>query len=110
MSRPLPNFSSALVLQAPVMDVGEDEGLSVLRALMAVVPESSSLPSGTLVAIGGDVQPARPTRLLDRMIGRTKPRFLHRAVRCTALLAKGYVRVGGGKDDNGIDWAFAWVP
>jgi hypothetical protein len=72
----------------------------------AQIPDPGSLRSGTLLVVLGDLPPGRA--LLGRWLG---PRaHVPRAVRCSALLALGYERLGGGVDPrSGQDLAWGYV-
>lgn len=80
--------------------------VSVARAL----PDPSSLEPGTKVIVLGEPKeaPSFASRLLSAF-GRGK-NDVPRVLRCTALVARGYVRVGASEDKNGRDLAFGHVP
>lgn len=79
---------------------------SVARAL----PDPATLDPGTRVVVLGALKeaPSLATRLLSAF-GRGK-NDVPRVLRCTALVARGYVRVGAAEDANGRDVAFGHVP
>jgi hypothetical protein len=82
-------------------------GPGSLEAIVAQLPPPESLPVGTLVVVGGEA--AVRGGLLSRVL---LPRVkVARADRCTALLARGYVRIGAGVDrTSGQDLAWAYAP
>jgi hypothetical protein len=68
------------------------------------IPAASSVAPGTLVVVLGEAAPG--DGLFARFRGATK---IARARRGSALLARGWVRVGGGVDPvSGSDLAWAW--
>lgn len=74
--------------------------------IVAQLPLPSTLEAGALIVILGDV--ASPGALLGRWLGARVRVPRHR--RSSALLARGYVRLGGGVDPkNGSDLAWAYV-
>jgi hypothetical protein len=79
---------------------------SVARAL----PDPTTLDPGTKVIVLGALKeaPSLASRLLSAF-GRAKT-DVPRVLRCTALVARGYVRVGAAEDANGRDLAFGHVP
>jgi len=77
-----------------------------LDEIAAEIPEPSTLAPGTLVLVLGEVEP--PETLLGRWLGGKK--VVPRADRCSALLARGYERIGGGVDvATGHDLAWGYV-
>jgi hypothetical protein len=78
------------------------EGLEESEAVRCVgeqLPEPASLPSESWIAVR-DGRP--PPTTLGRVLGRRPRGGFDLAVRCTALLARGYVDVR--VDDAGIAW------
>lgn len=68
--------------------------------LVAQLPDPAELPAGSLLIVR-ETQRPRPgfRRWLDRAKALVrKPRKAHAAVRCTALLARGYREIGCGTD------------
>lgn len=111
MSAPLPSLHAAMIVQLDLPQGSVDEGLSGLRTLSHQLPDPAVLASGTLVAIPDHIPLTKKATFWERVTGRAPhPVRVHRAVRCTALLARGYVRVGGAKDAEGRDWAWGYVP
>ena len=81
------------------------DGLGSVGVILAALPDPSSLARGAVVAItAGDP--------LRRGFGRLfrAPPFVHLAVRCAALLAKGYVDVGATDDGDGRKLAVGRAP
>lgn len=83
----------------------EDVGVAA-RAL----PDPSELDGGTLVLVTSELRgPRSITKSVLAALGRT--RTASRAIRCSALVARGYVRVGAGTDpDTRADVAWGYVP
>jgi hypothetical protein len=98
------------VVQVALAAEPVDGGLSAIREIAAQLPDAASLEPGTMVAIADRLQGARKRSMLERMTKRAASAGLHRAARCTALLSKGYVRVGGGTASDKTDWAWGFAP
>jgi len=94
--------AAAVVLDAAGL-TGDDAG-AVARQL----PDATTLPEGTLVVVSGAA--LRGVGILGRLFGgATAP--VSRAARCGALVARGYVEVGGGVDPaTKIDIAWGRAP
>jgi len=90
-----------------LLDAGRGDRLD-LRQVIDQVPSASSLPSRTpMVVLDAAVRRAGALR---RLFGGGTVRVA-RATRCTALIARGYVDVGGGIDEpTGSDLAWGWSP
>jgi hypothetical protein len=71
------------------------DGLGPIATLIAQLPDPEDLPKGSLVAVHGAGR-TRPSAIVRWLL--PKPREVHPAVRCTALLARGYRNVGAGVD------------
>ncbi len=85
-----------------------DQAASV-AAIARALPDPASLESGTKVVIPGSPAGAGLAARLLSVVGRG--RTIHRAHRCTALLARGYERIGAGPDPKtGQDLAFGFAP
>ncbi len=84
------------------------DGLGSLEVMTSQMPAADSLPAGTWVGV-------RPSRgggsrgLFARLLG-ARPAGAHLALRCTALLARGYEQVGAGVDERGQPVAWGRVP
>jgi hypothetical protein len=72
-----------------------------VATVAAQLPDPASLPGGTLVVVLAEMDGA-DGRLLGRLF-RSRP-VAPRAVRGSALLARGYARIGGEGD---LVWGFA---
>jgi hypothetical protein len=82
-------------------------GASIADAVSAL-PDPASLPAGTLVLV--PAAPAGSSSLAQSVLavfGRAKN--IARRVRCTALVVRGYERVGAG-DDGRADLAWGYSP
>jgi len=68
------------------------DGLGAVAILVAQLPDPAELPAGSLLIVRQMQRPrAGIRRWLDRVRALVqKPRTAHAAVRCTALLARGY--------------------
>jgi hypothetical protein len=91
---------------ARTVALSEDEAASVV-SIMAKLPDPAELPAGALVLVPGEIAGARSlARSVLAVFGRTKT--IARALRCSALVARGYVRVGAAADENGdLAWGYA---
>lgn len=90
----------AVLLDAP------PENHRAIASVAEQLPLASSLPSGTAVFVLGAAPSAHA---IWRLLGRTAP--VARAVRCTALLVKGYVEIGAGVDEaSGSDLVWGSAP
>ncbi|MCS6900822.1 MAG: hypothetical protein RMJ98_13885 [Myxococcales bacterium] len=82
------------------------DGMGPLAVITSQIPAADTVPQGTWIAI-------RPSRachhgLLQRLL--RKPAYAHLALRCTALLARGYEHVGAGMDGQGQEVAWGRSP
>jgi hypothetical protein len=84
------------------------DGLGPLDALTGQLPAADTLPAGAWVAVRAARAPGS-RGLLARLLG-SRPAEAHLALRCTALLARGYEQVGAGLDDRGQVVAWGRVP
>jgi hypothetical protein len=82
---------------------GAEYGDGLLRLLSGQLPDPSTLAPGSWVALGAG--PAASRRLFGLIAGRRRA-GVPLAVRCTALLARGYTDIQA--DDSGV--AFGRVP
>ena len=81
------------------------DGFGAVAALMALLPDPCELEPGAWVGVAASAPaPGRLARLLWR------GREARLAVRCTALLAKGFEEVGAGTDELGRELAWGRVP
>lgn len=106
----LPPLHDARVIRVEISLGAMHDTVSAVREIMAQTPEASTLASGALVAIPDAPQtPSRDSLLRKMLQGRERGR-VHRAPRCTALLARGFARLGAAKDETGIDWVWGFAP
>lgn len=79
-------------------------------AAARALPDPAGLEAGTLVVVTSELrEPRSIARSVLAALGRTKT--VPRAIRCSALVARGYVRVGAGTDpDTRADVAWGYVP
>lgn len=87
----------------------EREASAVLD-VMARLPEPSELAPGTLVIVPAKVEAPRSLASSVRaLLGR--PKTVSRALRCSALVARGYVDVGAAEDGaDDLAWGYAPSP
>jgi hypothetical protein len=92
---------------AVLLDAAGEDHLG-LRSVLAQIPSAASLPPHTPIVLLG-VAVSR-VGFLRRLFG-GGTLLVDRATRCTALLASGYVDVGGGVDQSTrADLAWGWAP
>jgi hypothetical protein len=97
----------------PVLDSSwAPDGIGPIAALIAQLPDPSSLPTGGLIVVRDSGPPSRGIRRLVHAIGGLwkKPRRAHASVRCTALLARGYREIAASTDPRTgeeLVWALA---
>lgn len=89
---------------AVLLDAGGDVDLRTASGVASQIPHASTLPSGAAVFVLGK---AAASRSFWRVFARDLP--VPRASRCTALLARGYVDIGGA-DIDGDDLAWGQAP
>jgi hypothetical protein len=83
------------------------DGLGPIPTVIAQLPAPEDLAKGTLVVVHASGR-ARPNLVLRWLL--PKRREVHAAVRCTALLARGYRNVGSAVDPKTgerIAWGYA---
>lgn len=79
-----------------------------VAAVARDLPDADALPAGTLVVmLPGGAAPSLTTRLLAAL-GRGKA--VPRALRSSALVARGYVRVAAATDETLGDLVWGYVP
>jgi hypothetical protein len=82
-------------------------GYGDVAAIARQLPNPTSLGEGTLVLLLPEAD--APGGVLGRLFGAGRPKIA-RAIRCSALLARGYVGVGGGIDPvTGLDLAWGYA-
>jgi hypothetical protein len=80
--------------------------LANLAAVAAQIPSAETLVSATPVMVLGEA--AAPGPGWSRLFGLGRPKVA-RALRCGALLVRGYVNIGGALDPaTGSDIAWGW--
>jgi hypothetical protein len=82
------------------------DGLGPIATVIAQLPDPASLPKGSLVVVHGSGR-TRPNAVVRWLL--PKRREVHAAVRCTALLARGYRNVGAAVDPKAgekLAWGF----
>jgi hypothetical protein len=94
---------------AVALDVAAGKELDELAQAAAQIPPASTFDDGTLVIVLGDADSDHG--LLERLFQGGR-KTIPRAVRASALLARGYIRIAAGVDPlSGLDltWGFAMV-
>jgi hypothetical protein len=85
----------------------DPSGLDDIGAVAEQIPHADTLPRGTTAVVLETA--ARTGSTWQRLFAR--PVRATRRVRCTALLLRGYVAIGAGKDpDSETDLAWGTVP
>jgi hypothetical protein len=80
-----------------------------VEAIMASLPDPTELEPGTLVVLPGEPAGSKSlARSVLAVFGHKKP--VARALRCSALVARGYVDVGAAEDEGHEDLAWGYVP
>jgi hypothetical protein len=104
---PLP--SSKLRSEAKVIALAPNEIADIASAARAL-PDPAELAEGTLVLVGATVrEPKSIAKSVLAALGRAKT--IPRWVRCSALVARGYVRVGASIDpDTKEDLVWGYAP
>jgi hypothetical protein len=110
MSAKPPAMETAHVVRLKLSARARSDTSTALRESVSQIPEASTMEPGTLVAIAGEADSDRGRGFLGRIAAIGARPQIHRAMRCTGLLARGYVRVAAGTDDHGVDWAWGYVP
>jgi hypothetical protein len=96
----------AVTVTPELADAWPADGFGRVSLLMASLPDPSAMVAGAWV--GMLPGPAKKKGLAGMFGG--KPKIAHVAVRCAALLAKGYVDVGAAVDEAGQEIAFGRAP
>ncbi len=94
---------------AKTVALGPNE-IDDVGAAARALPDLAELEAGTLVLVIRELrEPRSIARSVLAALGRSKT--APRAIRCSALVARGYVRVGAGIDpDTRADVAWGYVP
>ncbi|MCL2723008.1 MAG: hypothetical protein FWD69_01085 [Polyangiaceae bacterium] len=113
----LPSFAQS----APLGSIYRDDGAAYavalgpeqahdVASLAAALPEPDSLEPGALVIVLARVVEA-PTLARRVFFALGRGHTISRALRCSALLCRGYVRIGAGTDpETRADLAWGYVP
>ncbi|MEB2313800.1 MAG: hypothetical protein OZ921_20825 [Sorangiineae bacterium] len=102
-----PDANPAVVIHPTVGRDWPEDGLGPVERLAAELPAPGALEPGSWLAVDGGHRPR--AGVLGRLLGspRAEPR-VHLAVRCTALLARGYELVCA--DASGVAYGRAPPP
>jgi hypothetical protein len=101
-----PSADIAVVVEAN--DDWPSSGLGDARAIAPEIPAARELAAGALVVV---IDASETARGFFAKLARKKRPPVARAVRGSALLARGFVRLGGGVDDaSGLDLAWGYAP
>jgi hypothetical protein len=96
----------AALLRPPPLDRSwPSDGLGPALVVFDALPPPEQYEPGAWVGLLAEPEPAQGW---GRFLGAR--RAVHRAVRCAALLARGYEEVGAGVDGEGRDVAWGRVP
>jgi hypothetical protein len=101
----LPGWSPDGAAVAVLLDASGAD-LEDLAAVAEQIPAAAALPAGTQVVVLGTA--AATGGLWRRLLGR-RGEPVARPVRCSALVARGYVDVGGGREGSS-DLAWGRAP
>jgi hypothetical protein len=105
MTAASPDRAVTTSIEPVVGDGWPAHGLGPISEILALLPDPAELPPGAWIAVGSGSHGQRG--LLSRLFGSQAPRArVHLAVRCTALLIRGYTAVAA--DDAGN--AYGRVP
>jgi hypothetical protein len=110
MSRQIPSLDAARVVRFTLSTHAQRDPVIALREAMGQLPDASQLEPGTLTAIPAAIASTEDRGFLGRFSALGPRVQLHRATRCTCLLARGYVRIAAGRDGQGMDWVWGYVP
>lgn len=105
------------LLGAPIREGAEAHAVALgpldavdVASVSQALPAARDLPGGTLVVVLGTiVEPASIARRVLSVFGR--PRHVSRELRSSALLLRGYTRLGASLDpQSGVDSAWGYAP
>jgi hypothetical protein len=103
----LDGWSSDAIGTAVVLDATEED-LERVESIVTQIPRATSLAPGSPLVVFGSATYEAPS--WRRLFGAGRV-AVTRAARCSAMLARGYVDIGGGVDDqSGADLAWGWTP
>ncbi|AKV02411.1 hypothetical protein AKJ09_09074 [Labilithrix luteola] len=89
--------------------LGTDDALD-LTTVARALPDVTSVESGALVVLLPQIVPP-PSLAVRVLVALGRGRTVSRALRCSALLAKGYTRIGAGIDpDTRADLVWGYAP
>lgn len=81
-----------------------------VASVARVLPDPASLDEGTLVVVLPQIAPP-PSLAVRVLVALGRGRTVSRALRCSALLARGYTRIGAGIDpDTRADLVWGYAP
>lgn len=81
-----------------------------LAAVARALPDVATLDEGALVVVLPQIAPP-PSLAVRVLVALGRGRTVSRALRCSALLAKGYTRIGAGIDpDTRADLVWGYAP
>lgn len=88
------------------------DGIGPVSAIVAQLPDPAELPEGALLVVHESAKPADGLRRVAQGVATlwTGKRRAHVAVRCTALLARGYREIGAAVDPRSgeeLTWGLA---
>ena len=101
-----PSASPALSIHPSVGPDWPPSGLGPIPVLLERLPDPASMDKGAWLAVFPGPAVARRKGIVSRLFTPRTTEHVHLAVRCTALLARGYVRVCA--DEHGT--AFGQAP
>ena len=112
ISRPAVGLRSRTAAKLPaergsarVVALTETDAASV-ATVMAALPDPATLGPGELVVVPGALAGKSLARTVLSMLGR--PKRVASSRRCSALVARGYVKVGAAEDgDDDLCWGYA---
>ena len=110
MSPQLPSLDTAHVIRFTLSVHAQRDPVIALREAMGQLPDASQLEPGTLTAIPAATKSTEDRGFLGRFSSIGPRAQIHRATRCTCLLARGYVRIAAGRDEQGMDWVWGYAP
>jgi hypothetical protein len=110
MSPQVPSWEGARVIRLSLSAHAQRDPVIALREAMGQLPDASQLEPGILTAIAATPASTEERGFLGRFSSLGPRAEIHRATRCTCLLARGYVRIAAGRDAHGMDWVWGYAP
>ena len=87
-----PERPVAQIIEPRTGDGWPESGLGPVEEILPFLPDPSELAPGTWIAVGPGAP--EPRRFLSRLFGQSAAKArIHLAVRCTALLVRGYTSI-----------------